>query len=124
MGIDSILITSKDATAEAAILLQLHLNNARLVRVEPHHMQAKEAWPTPWTQRPRSQFTAGPCLSIIFADVGVVAFCLLGALPVMRKVFMAFEALEHALPMPWDLFVTLCGVVFATLGGGTVLAII
>jgi len=28
MGIDSILITSEDATAKAAILLQLHLHNA------------------------------------------------------------------------------------------------
>jgi len=87
-------------------------------------MQAKEAWPTPWTQRPWSQFAAGPCLSIILANVRVVDFCLYGALPMKRKFYMVVESLEHAFPMPWKLFVTLCGRVLAAFGGGAVLTII
>jgi hypothetical protein len=42
----------------------------------------------------------------------------------MRKVLVVFEALEHAFPVPWKLFVTLRGRIFATLAGGTILTII
>mmetsp|Transcript_78872 Transcript_78872/g.152315 ORF Transcript_78872/g.152315 Transcript_78872/m.152315 type:complete len:202 (+) Transcript_78872:985-1590(+) len=124
MGINCILITSKDATAETPIFLQLCLHNARFIRVEPHHMQAEEAGPAPWTQCPRSQLAARPCLSIILANISVVALCLLGALLVVREVFVVFEAFEHALSMPWELFITLCGRILAASGRSTIFAIV
>jgi len=87
-------------------------------------MQAEKAWPTPWTQRPRPQFTAGPSLSIILTSITGVPLCLLGALFVMRKILVILEALVHALPMSREFFIALSGSILAALCRGTVLAIV
>ena len=110
--------------AETPIFLQLCLHNASLIGVEPHHMQAEKAWPTPWTQCPRPQLAACPSLSIILTCITGVPLCLLGALFVMRKLLVIFEAAVHALPMSREFFVALRGFILAALGQGTILTMV